>query len=247
MVPDRATNSLPAGQAEARPRGFATVVASRRLENMMIKVYAFATPNSVRVPIALEELGLTHALTAINVRKGEQKQPGYLAINPNGKVPVLVDSDGPDGKPLTLGESGAILLYLAEKTGKLLPKHGEARFRVLEQMFFHLTGIGPAMGQAGYFQKQAPEPQPSARARFENEISRVMQVLDGTLAQSTYVAGGEVTIADIVHFGWMWRRSFADVDLKLYPNVQRWYDLIDGRPAVQKAIDKVNALIPATA
>jgi GST-like protein len=127
----------------------------------MIDVYAFATPNSVRVPIALEELGLPYVLTAINVRKGEQKQPGYLAINPNGKVPVLVDSDGPGGKPLTLGESGAILVYLAEKTGKLLPMHGEARFRVLEQMFFHLTGIGPAMGQAGYFQKQAPEPQPA--------------------------------------------------------------------------------------
>jgi len=213
----------------------------------MINVYAFATPNSVRVPIALEELGLPYVLTAINVRKGEQKQPGYLAINPNGKVPVLVDSDGPGGKSLTLGESGAILIYLAEKTGKLLPMYGEARFRVLEQMFFHLTGIGPAMGQAGYFQKQAPEPQPSAQARFENEIVRVMQVLDGILAERTYVASDEFTIADIVHFGWMWRRSFADVDLQLYPNVQRWHDLIDGRPAVQKALDRVNALIPALA
>jgi GST-like protein len=213
----------------------------------MINVYAFATPNSVRIPIALEELGLPYALTAINARKGEQKQPSFLAINPNGKVPVLVDSDGPGGKPLTLGESGAILIYLAEKTGKLLPKHGEARFRVLEQMFFHLTGIGPAMGQAGYFQKQASEPQPSAQARFENEIVRVMQVLDDTLAERTYVAGGEFTIADIVHFGWMWRRSFADVDLQLYPNVQRWHDLINGRPAVQKALDKVNALNPAIA
>jgi glutathione S-transferase len=213
----------------------------------MINVYAFATPNSVRVPIALEELGLPYVLTAINVRKGEQKQPGYLAINPNGKVPVLVDSEGPGGKSLTLGESGAILIYLGEKTGKLLPMYGEARFRVLEQMFFHLTGIGPAMGQAGYFQKQAPEPQPSAQARFENEIVRVMQVLDGILAERTYVASDEFTIADIVHFGWMWRRSFADVDLQLYPNVQRWHDLIDGRPAVQKALDRVNALIPALA
>jgi len=211
---------------------------------MMINIYAFATPNSVRVPIALEELGLPYAIIAINVRKGEQKQPSYLAINPNGKVPVLIDPDGPDGKPLTLSESGAILVYLAEKTGKLLPTHGEARFRVLEQMFFHLTGVGPALGQAGYFQKQAPEPQPSAQARFENEVARVMKLLDGTLSERTYVAGGEFTIADIVHFGWMWRRSFADVDLKLYPNIQRWYDLIDGRPAVQKAIDKVNALIP---
>jgi GST-like protein len=214
---------------------------------MMINVYAFATPNSVRIPIALEELGLAYTLTAINVREGEQRQPSYLSINPNGKVPILVDSGGPDGKPLTLGESGAILIYLAEKTGKLLPMHGEARFRVLEQVFFHLTGIGPALGQAGYFQKQSPEAQPSAQARFENEVARVMRVLDGTLAERIYVAGAEFTIADIVHFGWMWRRSFADVDLTLYPNVQRWYDLIDGRPAVQKALDKVNALVPAIA
>jgi glutathione S-transferase len=212
----------------------------------MITVYAFATPNSVRVPIALEELGLTYTLSPINVRNGEQKQPSYLAINPNGKVPVLVDSDGPDGKPLTLGESGAILLYLAEKTGKLLARHGEARLRVFEQMFFHLTAIGPAMGQAGYFQKQAPEPAPSARARFENEIARVMTVLDGVLADRPYVAGEDFTIADIVHFGWMWRRAFADLDLALYPNVQRWYDVVDARPAVRKALERVTALIPAT-
>ncbi len=212
----------------------------------MITVHAFATPNSVRVPIALEELGLPYTLSPVNVRKGEQKQPSYLAINPNGKVPVLVDTDGPGGAPLTLSESGAILIYLAEKTGKLLPTDGAARFRVFEQMFFHLTGIGPAMGQAGYFQKQAPEPSPLARARFETEVARVMRVLDGTLAERAYVAGDAFSIADIAHFGWMWRRDFADVDLALYPNVQRWHDLIDARPAVRKAIEKVTALVPPT-
>ena len=211
----------------------------------MIEVYAFSTPNSVRVPIMLEELGLPYALKSINVRKGEQKQPDYLAINPNGKVPVLVDPDGPNGTSLTLSESGAILIYLAEKTGKLLPKDGEARYRVFEQMLFHLTGIGPAMGQAGYFQKQAPEPVPAAQKRYENETDRVLTVFDGMLANRIYSAGDEFTIADIVHFGWIWRRAFADVDLKNYPNVCRWYLLIDGRAAVQKAIGKVTALVPA--
>lgn len=115
------------------------------METAIIELYAFATPNSVRVPIALEELELAYELKPVNVRKGEQNLPDYLAINPNGKVPLLIDNDGPDGKPLTISESGAILVYLAEKTGKLLPRDGADRARVFEQMFFHLTGIGPMM------------------------------------------------------------------------------------------------------
>ena len=126
----------------------------------MIKVYAFSTPNSVRVPIALEELGLDYEIEAINVRKGEQKQPNYLALNPNGKVPVTVDPNGPDWQPFTLTESGAILIYLAEKTGRLIPADRFGRARVLEQMFFHLTGIGPAFGQVGFFKRQASEQNP---------------------------------------------------------------------------------------
>jgi glutathione S-transferase len=148
----------------------------------MLQVYAFATPNSLRIPIALEELGLDYELNAVNVRKGEQKQPGYLAINPNGKVPVLVDPEGPDGETLILTESGAILVYLAEKTGKLLPKSGAARARVFEQMFFHLTGIGPAFGQVGFFKRQASENLPLAIERFQKEAERVLAVLDEVLA-----------------------------------------------------------------
>ena len=211
----------------------------------MIEVYAFSTPNSIRVPVMLEELGLPYALKPVNVRVGEQKQPGYLALNPNGKVPVLVDPEGPGGAPLTLSESGAILIYLAEKTGKLLPKDGVTRYRVFEQMLFHLTGIGPAMGQAGYFQKQAPEPVAAAQTRYETETDRVMKVFDGMLADRVYAAGDEFTIADIVHFGWIWRRAFADVDLARYQNVNRWYLLVEGRKAVQRAVEKVTALVPA--
>jgi glutathione S-transferase len=210
----------------------------------MIEVYAFATPNSLRVPIVLEELGLPYDLRSVNVRKGEQKLPEHLALNPNGKVPVLVDPSGPRGERLVLTESGAILIYLAEKTGRLLPAEGIERARVFEQIFFHMTGIGPMFGQAGYFQKQAPEQLPIALDRFNTESVRVMKVLDGILGAHPFAAGFNFTIADIAHFGWIWRRAFADIDLKDYPNVQAWYDRVASRPAVERAIQRVIALIP---
>lgn len=211
----------------------------------MIEVYAFMTPNSIRVPIALEELELPYALKSVNVRKGEQKFPDYLAINPNGKVPLLVDSEGPDGTPITISESGAILVYLAEKTGRLLPKDGMGRVRVFEQMFFHLTGIGPAFGQLGFFQRQAAEKLPLAIDRFQTEAERVMAVLEGVLGQREFAAGSEFSIADIVHFGWLWRRDFAGIGFDHTPNIARWYATIESRPAVQRAMASVAALVPA--
>jgi GST-like protein len=212
----------------------------------MYKLYAFSTPNSVRVPIALEELDLPYEIEAVNVRKGEQKQPDYLAINPNGKVPVLVDTDGPSGEPLTLSESGAILVYLAEKTGKLLPRSGVGRTRVFEQMFFHLTGIGPAFGQLGFFKRQASEQVPFAIARFQAESERVLAVLEGVLSQRRYVAGDDFTIADITHFGWLWRREFAGIDFTNTPDIGRWYDEIAARSPVQRALARVAALVSPT-
>ncbi len=212
----------------------------------MYQVYAFSTPNSVRVPIALEEMGLAYELKPINVRKGEQKQPDYLAINPNGKVPVLVDTEGPGGEPLTLSESGAILIYLAEKTGKLLPKDGAERARVFEQMFFHLTAIGPALGQVGFFKRQASERVPLAINRFQTESERVLAVLDGVLANRTFVAGEAFSIADIAHFGWLWRREFAGVDFDNSPHIARWYEMMAARPRVQAGVAKVIALAPST-
>jgi len=210
----------------------------------MIKVYAFSTPNSVRAPIALEELGIPYEIEAINVRKGEQKLPAYLAINPNGKVPAIVDPDGPDGRPFTLTESGAILLYLAEKTGRLIPADRFGRARVLEQMFFHLTGIGPAFGQVGFFKRQASEQIPFAIARFQAESERVLAVLDGVLGRCEFVAGDAFTIADITHFGWMWRREFAGLEFGATPNIARWYEQIASRPSVVRAVDRVTALVP---
>lgn len=204
----------------------------------MIKVYAFATPNSVKVPIALEELELDYELHAINVRKGEQKAADFVALNPNAKVPVLVDGD------LVLTESAAILIHLAEQTGQLLPASGTARARVFEQLFFHSAGLGPAFGQAGFFKKQAAEPQPIAIARFETEAARTAGVLDAVLATRAYVAGDAFTIADIAHFGWLWRRTFAEVDIAGLPHLSRWVAEIEARPAVKRAIARVEALVP---
>ncbi len=202
----------------------------------MIQVYAFATPNSVKVPLALEELGLEYALHGVNIRAGGQKDPAFVALNRNAKVPVLVDGD------LVLTESAAILVYLAEKTGKLLPASGEGRARVFEQLFFHASGLGVAFGNAGYFRKLAPEQIPLAIDRFGNEADRIIGVLDAVLGEHRYVAGDDLSIADIAHFGWMWRREFAGVSLDATPNVQRWFDELNERPAFQRAIERTMAL-----
>jgi GST-like protein len=210
----------------------------------MIELYAFSTPNSVRVPIALEELGLAYDLKSVNVRLGEQRGKDHLTRNPNAKVPVLVDHV--DGKRFTLTESGAILIYLAEKTGKLLPADPVGRARVFESMMFHLTGIGPAMGQLGFF-RRADEQLPMAINRFAAETDRVLKVLDGILAERRWVAGDEFTIADITHFGWLWRRAFAMVELGAYPHVTEWYERVATRPAVQRGIARADSLLQLAA
>lgn len=203
----------------------------------MIEVHAFATPNSIKVLIALEEMGLPYELKPVNVRKGEQKSDAFLALNPNGKVPVLVD----DGFVLT--ESAAILVYLAEKTGQLLPQDGVARARVFEQLFFHASGLSPAFGNAGFFKRSSPEPQPIAEARFTTEAERILGLLDAKLATQEFVAGEEFTIADIAHFGWMWRIAFPGLTLDGRPHLSRWFDAVAARPAVQQAITRAEALV----
>lgn len=209
----------------------------------MYQLYAFATPNSIKPVIALEELGLDYQLHAVNVRKGEQKSPQFVGLNANAKVPVLTATEG--GQTMSLSESAAILVYLAERHGGLLPASGVARARVFEQLFFHASGIGPAFGQAGYFQKLAPETLPHAVQRFHGEALRTLALLDGVLAQREYVAGDTYSIADIAHFGWIWRRAFAGVDLDDSPHVARWFDAMGQRAAVQRAIGRLEALVPA--
>lgn len=202
----------------------------------MIEVYAFATPNSVKAPIALEELGLPYELRAVNVRNGEQKEEAFVTLNPNAKVPVLVD----DGFVLT--ESAAILVYLAEKTGQLLPGDGAARARVFEQLFFHASALSPAFGNAGFFKRSSLEPQPIAEARFTTEAERILGLLDRRLADQAFMVGDAFTIADIAHFGWLWRRQFPGLTLDGRPHLSRWYETVAERPGVQRAISRVEAL-----
>ena len=211
----------------------------------MMEVHAFATPNSVKVPIALEEMGLAYDLKPVNVRKGEQKAEAFLALNPNGKVPVLVDDLA--GQRLVLTESAAILVHLAEETSKLMPSDAIGRAHVFEQLFFHASALSPAFGNAGFFRRSSPEPQPIAEARFVTEAERILGLLEDRLAGQAFAAGKEFTIADIAHFGWMWRRQFPGLSLDERPNLSRWYEAIAARPAVQRAIARVEALIEAPA
>jgi GST-like protein len=213
------------------------------METEMIEVHAFSTPNSVKVAIALEEMGLAYVLKPVNLRKGEQKQETFIALNPNGKVPVLVDEV--EGERFVLTESAAILVHLAEKTGKLLPVSPAARARVFEQLFFHASGLSPAFGNAGFFKRSSPEPQPVAEARFTSEAERMLGLLEAKLAGQPFAAGDAFTIADIAHFGWLWRRQFPGLTLEGRPNLSCWYDAVAARPAVQQAIIRVEALAPA--
>ena len=203
----------------------------------MLTVYAFSTPNSVKVPIALEELGLAYDLRPVNIRKGGQKAPDYLALNPNGKVPLLIDGD------LVLPESGAILVHLAEKTGRLLPTEPAARARTFEWLFVQLSGTGPAFGQSGYWQKLASDRNEPAIARYQGEADRLADLIDAHLATNQWFAGDEYTIADIAHFGWFWRREFAGVSFENRPNLACWYAAMEARPAVQRGVAATVALV----
>lgn len=210
----------------------------------MIDVYAFATPNSIKVPLLLEEIGAPYKLHAVNVRKGEQSRPEFLALNPNGRIPVIVDRDGPGGQPVTITESGAILLYLAQKHGAMLPTDARERIRCLEWLFFQVAGLGPMFGQAGYFLRSAPEKIGFAIERYNGEARRHLRVLDQHLGKHTWAAGETYSIADIALFGWIWRREFVGVDFDGVPNVARWCAAVEARPATQRAIAAVNSLIP---
>jgi GSH-dependent disulfide-bond oxidoreductase len=207
----------------------------------MLTGYAYSTPNSVKIPIALEELGLPYDLRAVNIRHGEQKSPAHLALNANGKVPVLVDGN------FVLTESGAILVHLAERAGRLLPTEPMARARTFEWLFVQLSGTGPAFGQAGYWQNLAPERNEAAIARYRVEADRLADMIDAHLATSEWFAGNDYTIADIAHFGWFWRRSFAGISFDQRPALARWYAAMEARPAVQRGLAATLALVETAA
>ena len=197
----------------------------------MIDAYVWTTPNGFKLLIALEELGLPYTPHWIDITKGDQQKPEYIAINPNSKIPALVD----DG--VTVFESAAVLTYLAEKTGKLLPASGQARYTTLEWVAFNVGGVGPMLGQLAFFTKYAKEKVPMAIERYTKEAERLLKVLDTRLATTRYLAGDDLTIADIMNFTWANAgRSFLGLDYAPYPNLVRWVDELAARPAFAKAM-----------
>jgi GST-like protein len=202
----------------------------------MIDVYTWPTPNGHKVHIMLEETGLPYRVHGINIREGEQFRPEFLKISPNNRIPAIVDNDGPNGKPLSLFESGAILLYLASKTGKLLPADLHARWVCTQWLMWQMGGLGPMMGQANHFRRYAKDKIQYAIDRYTNEANRLTRVLDTRLGEGRYAAGSEYSIADIACFPWMRGAEQRGVNLEEYPNVKRWFDAINARPAVQRAL-----------
>lgn len=202
-----------------------------------IDLYTWATPNGRKVSIMLEELDLAYDVHEVNIGKGQQHEPAFLAISPNNRIPAIVDPDGPGGKALHLFESGAILVYLAEKTGSaLLPASGAERAVTFQWLMWQMGGVGPMIGQAHHFLFQPKEVVPYGQKRYKDETLRLYGVLDRRLAQAQYMAGDFYSIADIATFPWIARFERHQVDLGDFPNVQRWFDAIGQRAAVSKGM-----------
>jgi GST-like protein len=201
----------------------------------MIELYTWGTPNGRKVSVMLEECALAYNVHKINIGKDEQFGPEFLKLNPNGKIPAIVDSDGPDGKPISLMESGAILLYLASKTGQFLPADARGRWAVTEWLMFQMASVGPMFGQCHHFLRAAKEQIPYGIERYTREKDRLYAVLDKRLGEQAFLAG-DYSIADIATYPWVSRHEWHKTDLAQYPNVKRWFDQISARPAVQRGM-----------
>jgi GSH-dependent disulfide-bond oxidoreductase len=208
---------------------------ARTTERGMIDLYTWTTPNGRKASIFLEEAGLPYRVHPIDISKGDQFKPEFVAINPNSKIPAIVDQEGPDGKPLPVFESGAILIYLAEKTGRFLPKDARGRTVALEWLMFQMGGVGPMFGQTHHFRRFAPEQIPYAIERYTKETARLYGVLDRRLGEAEYLAG-DYGIADMATYPWAARHEWQGVVLDEFRNVKRWFDAISARPAVQRGM-----------
>ena len=202
----------------------------------MIDVYTWPTPNGHKIHIALEEMGLPYRIHGVNIREGDQFKPELLKISPNNRIPAIVDNEGPGGKPLSLFESGAILLYLSSKTAKLLPADLHARWKCTEWLMWQMGGLGPTMGQANHFRRYSKDKIQYAIDRYTNEANRLTGVLDKRLGEARYTAGKEYSISDIACFPLLRGADARGVDIYAYSNVKRWFDEINARPAVQRAL-----------
>ena len=208
----------------------------------MIEVYSWATPNGHKVHIMLEECGLPYRAIPVDIGAGQQFSSAFLAISPNNKIPAIVDPDGPDGRPISLFESGAILLYLAAKTGRFLPADTRGKYEVLQWLMFQMGGVGPMLGQAHHFRLYAPEKLPYAVDRYTNEAKRLYGVMNAQLAKTRYIAGPAYSIADIAIFPWLRSWKNQGIDWDDHPHLKGWFDEIGGRPAVQRGVEVLAAL-----
>jgi len=202
----------------------------------LITLYTWATPNGRKVSIMLEECGLPYSVHPVDIGKGEQFAPDFEAVNPNSKIPAIVDADGPGGEPINMFESGAILLYLAAKSGRFMPADERGKFEALQWLMFQMGGVGPMFGQAHHFLRFAPEPVPYAIDRYKTEVARLYAVLNRRLASADYLAG-EYSVADIATFPWVARHEWHGIDLADFPAVRHWFDVISQRPAVQRGMN----------
>jgi GSH-dependent disulfide-bond oxidoreductase len=208
----------------------------------MIEVYSWPTPNGHKVHIMLEECGLPYRAIPVDIGKGDQFKPEFLRISPNNKIPAMVDPSGPEGASISLFESGAMLLYLASKTGQFLPTGTTERFEVLQWLMFQMGGVGPMLGQAHHFRIYAPEKIAYAIDRYTNEARRLYGVMDKRLAKSRYIGGSTYSIADIAIFPWLRSWKNQGIDWADYPHLKGWFDEISARPAVQRGVEVLAGL-----
>ena len=208
----------------------------------MIEVYSWPTPNGHKVHVMLEECALPYKAVAVDIGKGDQFRSDFLAISPNNKIPAIVDPDGPDGKPISLFESGAILVYLAAKTGRFMPESIRDKYEVLQWLMFQMGSVGPMLGQAHHFRIYAPEKLPYAIERYTNEAKRLYGVMNKRLARSKYLGGPAYSIADIAVFPWLRSWKNQGIDWDDYPHLKGWFDEIAGRPAVQRGVEVLAGL-----
>ena len=202
----------------------------------MIDLYTWTTPNGRKISIMLEEVGLPYEVHAVNLGKDEQFKPEFLALNPNNKIPAIIDREGAGGKPYCLFESGAILMYLAEKTGRLMPKEAAARYQAIQWLMFQMGGVGPMFGQVHYFLRHCPENEPFGGERFAKEVARLYGVMNKRLGESEFLAG-DYSIADVATYPWVSRYEMHRTKLEDFPNVKRWFDALSARPAVQRGME----------
>ncbi len=201
-----------------------------------IQLYYWPTPNGHKVTILLEELGLPYAVEPVDITRGDQFEPGFLGVAPNNKIPAIVDPEGPGGEPLSLFESGAILIYLAEKTGRFIPQEPAAYYRMLQWLMFQMGGLGPMAGQAHHFRNYAPETIDYAIDRYTREVGRLYRVMDRRLADADYLAD-DYSIADMAAWPWVKPHERQGQALSGHSNLQRWFETIGARPAVQRALE----------